>query len=486
MYVIGLDVGTTGVKAIVCDKDGKVYGTGYKEYGIEAKGNNIVEQNADDWTASAVVAITQAVKKVDRKKVVAMSLSTQGASMLAVDKNFRPLCNVITWMDHRAGEQAEYIRNTLGAENCYRKAGWRLSSSIDAPKILWLKQNEPDIFNNAANFVSTLEYLNYFLTGNNVSDPTNSAIRGLVDINKGEWDEDMLNTLGITAQQLPTLMPTGAKVGTLTEAAAKALGLPESVAVYNGAHDQYCASLGSGAVANGDMLLATGTTWVVFAVADKLMYTENHIAPGIHPVKGLYGAMASLVSAGSALKWIKGIIGESYADIDAGAAIRRQSAKNILFAPFVAGTGFPHTEKIDACVAGFTINNDKYDLALALMEGVAFEARTVLEEFAKNGTSIERLYMAGRAAYSDVWRGIVRDITGCEVFLTETEDTGCMGAAAIAAAGCGMYDDLYSAVRGMVRLSRSEKADPEQHAFYNEKYARYQKHIEMLSKQESK
>ena len=117
------------------------------------------------------------------------------------------------------------------------------------------------------------------------------------------------------------------------------------------------------------------------------------------------------------------------------------------------------------------------------MEGVAFEARTVLEEFAKNDISIERLYMAGRAAYSDVWRGIVRDITGCEVFLTETEDTGCMGAAAIAAAGCGMYDDLYSAVRGMVRLSKSEKADPAQHEFYNEKYARYKKQIELLSKQ---
>lgn len=482
MYVIGLDVGTTGVKAIVCDKDGKVYGTGYKEYGIHAKGNGIVEQNADDWTASAVVAITQAVKKCDKKNIVAISLSTQGASMLAVDGNFRPLCNVITWMDTRAEEQSNYLKETLGAENIYRKAGWRMDASIDAPKILWLKQNEPDVFNNAASFVSTLEYLNYFLTGNNVSDPTNSAIRGLVDINESKWDKPMLEALGITQAQLPTLLPTGAKVGNLTEAAAKALGLPQSVTVYNGAHDQYCASLGSGAVANGDMLLATGTTWVVFAVADKLLYTENHIAPGIHPVKGLYGAMASLVSAGSALKWIKGVIGESYADIDAGAAIRRESAKDILFAPFVAGAGFPHTEKLNACVSGFTINNDKYDLALALMEGVAFEARTVLEEFAKNGTSIERLYMAGRAAYSDVWRGIVRDITGCEVFLTETEDTGCMGAAAIAAAGCGMYEDLYSAVRGMVRLSKSEKADPEQHSFYNDKYARYLEQIEKLSK----
>lgn len=483
MYVIGLDVGTTGVKAIVCDKDGKVYGTGYKEYGIQALGNDMVEQNADDWTASAVVAINQAIETCDGKKVVAISLSTQGASMLAVDNNFRPLCNVITWMDHRSAKQAEYLKDTLGAENIYHKAGWRMGASIDAPKILWLKENEPGVFNNAASFVSTLEYLNYFLTGNNVSDPTNSAIRGLVDINEGKWDKPMLDALGITEEQLPTLLPTGAKVGNLTEAAAKALGLTTDVVVYNGAHDQYCASLGSGAVASGDMLLATGTTWVVFAVTEKLLYTENHIAPGIHPVEGLYGAMASLVSAGSALKWIKGVIGESYADIDANAAIRRESAKDILFAPFVAGAGFPHNEKLNACVTGFTINNDKYDLALALMEGVAFEARTVLEEFAKNGTSIERLYMAGRAAYSDVWRGIVRDITGCEVFLTETEDTGCMGAAAIAAAGCGMYDDLYSAVRGMVRLSKSEKADPEQHEFYNEKYVRYQKHIKMLSQQ---
>lgn len=477
MYIIGLDIGTTGVKAIVCDKYGKIYGAGYNEYGIMPLGNGMVEQNADDWTASAVIAITDACKNVDKSKVVGISLSTQGASMTAVDKNFKPLRNVITWMDTRSKNQSQYLINTLGGENIYHKAGWRMDESIDAPKILWLKENEPDTFNNAANFVSTLEYVNYFLTGRNASDPTNSAIRGMMDINTGKWDADMLSALGITKSQLPELVPTGSVVGTLTEDAANKLGLSTSVKVYNGAHDQYCASLGSGAVANGDMLLATGTTWVVLAITDKLLYTDNHIAPGIHPVSGLYGAMASLVSAGSAFKWFKNIIGENYKDIDKNAATRQDEAKNILFAPFVAGAGFPHNNSLPACVSGFDINHDKYHLALALMEGVAFESRTVLEEFARNGANIERLYMAGRAAQSDVWRGIVRDITGCEIFLTETEDTGCMGAAAIAATGAGMYDTLYDAVRGMVRLSKSETADPDRHEFYNEKYARYSEQI---------
>ena len=400
--------------------------------------------------------------------------------MLAVDKNFRPLCNVITWMDTRSKKETEHLINKLGGENIYHKAGWRMDESIDAPKILWLKNNAPDIYNNACSFVSTLEYMNYFLTAKNVSDPTNSAIRGLMDINTGTWDGDMLNALGISPQRLPELMPTGALIGTLTKETAQALGLTESVRVYNGAHDQYCASLGSGAVANGDMLLATGTTWVVLAITDKLLYTESHIAPGIHPVKGLYGAMASLVSAGSALKWFKGIIGESYAEIDKNAALRRDSAENVYFAPFVAGAGFPHSgQELKACVSGFNITNDKYDMALALMEGVAFEARTVLAEYAKHGANVERLYMAGRAAQSDVWRGLVRDITGCEIYLTETEDTCCMGAAAIAAAGCGMYENLFDAVKGMAGLSKSEKPDEEQRQFYDKKYQRY---LELLNK----
>ena len=177
------------------------------------------------------------------------------------------------------------------------------------------------------------------LTGRKVIDPTNAAIRQLFNIETGDWDDELLSAAGVTRERLPEVLPVGALVGNLTEEAAKALNLSTNVKVYNGAHDQYCASLGSGAVEVGDMLLATGTTWVVLGITPDLLYTDSHISPGIHPA-GAYGAMASIVSAGSALNWYKkNIIGDSFKVIDEEAVKRRDEAKDLFVLPYVCGAG---------------------------------------------------------------------------------------------------------------------------------------------------
>ena len=486
MLFLGIDAGTTGTKALVLDAQGRTLGKGYQEYELFPSAGGRVEQRAEDWWNAVVYAVSPAVSYLSseqKKKIVSLSLSTQGASMLAVDKDFVPLGPVITWMDNRASKEADWLEQQVGGETIYRKSGWGLGPDFDAAKILWINRNQPDVFKKAASFVSTLEYLNYHLTGENVIDPTNAAIRQMMDISTGKWDSQILDAIGIQENRLPKILPTGAFVGKLTVQAAEVLGLSEQVKVYNGAHDQYCAALGCGAVKQGDALLSTGTTWVLLGVLNRLLYTPSHLAPGIHPVNGLYGAMGSLVSAGCALKWYKSLVSEEYKQIDQEAFQRRESAKGLLFYPYVAGAGFPHDRserELYGTLFGMQLLHDRYDIALALMEGVAFEARMALEEMGSAGMPMKTLLMLGGAAKSLLWSRITGAVTGCEIRRTKESEACCMGSAMLAAVGAGAFPDYISAVSSMVSYLAPLPSEPEAQLFYEEKYQRYCKNYPLV------
>jgi len=484
MLIIGLDVGTTGTKAVVIDEEGRILGRGFREYKLSAEAGGVVTQNAEDWWEAAVSAIRTATNDLpDKSAIRGIGLSTQGASMLAVDDKGQPLCPVITWMDSRSSAQAKALAEKSGAETVYRKTGWRGSPGCDAAKIAWIKENQPELFSVAACFVSTLEFINFRLTGRYVIDPSNASIRQMYNINTNEWDGEILSALGITADKLPLVQPTGSLVGRLTPDAAAMLGLSSDVPVFNGAHDQYCASIGCGAVKAGDMLLATGTTWVILGVTDKLLFTDSHIACGIHPVKGKYGALASLVSAGSALNWYKALIDDSFSRIDENAAERAHSAKGLMFYPYLAGAGFPHNNPdMRGTLAGLSLHHDRYDIARALMEGVAFEAKQTLEEFFAQGLDIRRLIMTGGAAKSRLWSEIVGYVTGCEIFRAKEAEACSVGAAMIAAVGLNLFSGYEECASRMARPEPLSLPDPDMRAFYEEKYARYRERLALIMK----
>lgn len=474
MLVIGLDVGTTGTKALVVDELGNVKSSAYREYELRGDGDRVT-QNADDWWDAVKYTVKSAVEAA-HGEISAISLSTQGASMLATDSDGNPLCDVMTWMDARAVKEVEFLDDAVGTERIYEKCGWPLSPAGDAAKILWLKNNMPEVFESAAMFPSTIEFINKKLTGRFVADPTNAAIRQLFNIKEGRYDREILEAVGIGEEKLPEVAPVSSFVGTLTPDAAKALGLTADVKVFCGAHDQYCASLGAGACDAGDMLLATGTAWVILGITNELLYTDNHICPGIHPASGRYGAMASLVSAGSALKWYKNLIDGDFKTMDREASSRRESAKDVFVLPYVAGAGFPHNlPDAGAAIYGARIGTDKYDIALAVMEGVAFEARSVLEKFAERGMKIDRLMMTGGAARSDLWASIVGAVTGCEIIRPAESETCCIGAAECALVGIGVYRNFDECRKVVVKSDSLGKCDPEAVDFYNKKYSVYTK-----------
>ena len=474
MLYLGLDVGTTGAKAAVIDRAGRVLSRGYREYELSFPGEGRVEQNAGDWFTASTAACREALALLpDPGEVAALSLSTQGASMLPVNGRGEPLCAALTWMDTRASTEAKELSDALGAEEIYHKSGWRPGPDLDAAKILWLRRNEPALFRDAASFVSTLEFMTKRLTGRFVSDPTNTAIRQLYDIRSGAYDPAILSFIGLSPERLPEVLPVGTPLGALSPAAAEAFGLSPGVRVYNGAHDQYCAALGVGAVNEGDLLLATGTAWVVLGVTGRPLFTPSHLAPGIHPVKGLWGAIASLASAGSVLKWYKRVVGDDFSVMDREAEARRDSSRELFFFPYLAGAGFPHGKpEMKGTLTGLDLRHDKYDIARALMEGVGFETALVLEEFRKAGVEIRRMTMSGGASRSRFWCELLGYITGCEILVSREPDAAAVGAAMIAAVGEGAFSDYADARKAAVTRPL---ALPDQTLFeyYAEKAARY-------------
>ncbi len=479
MYFIGTDVGTTGTKTVITDEAGRVCGKGYFEYELHAHHGGRVEQDAYDWWKAVVYSVRRAASALPQgAEICAMSLSAQGGSTLAVDEDFTPISPAYTWMDERASEESAAIERECG-DYVYNTSGWRCDPCFDPPKMRWIAAHEPELLRRAHQFVSTVEFVNHMLTGRSVTDPSCAAMRQLINVRTSDWDDKLLDLAGLTRDRLPECLPSGSFIGNLTDKAAEELGLSRNVSVYNGAHDQYCASIGSGALSPGDMLLSTGTTWVVLAVSDKPVFTESKLAPGIHPVSGLYGNIASLNSAGSALKWLSRLIGDNdFAHIDSEAALRMRSAENILFYPYYAGAGFPHCDPaVKAACIGMELMHDKYDIARALMEGVAFETRCVLEEISKYGAASSSLRMVGGAAKSSLWPYITSNVTDLELMIPEEKDTCCIGAAIIAAVGCGYYSDYRTAASEMVRYSQTVTPDREVAEFYDNKYSRYKKLI---------
>jgi sugar (pentulose or hexulose) kinase len=477
MYVLGIDVGTTGTKSAVIDMQGNIVGMGYQGYNLYPAIGGVVEQDANDWWEAVVYSVREATAGLpDKSSIAAIALSTQGASMVPVDSRFEPMCPVLTWMDTRATAEAKAMAEQLGPDYLYRTSGFDAGAELDAAKILWMRNNRREIFAKANSFVSTIEFVNYKLTGHNVSDPTNSAIRQLIDIRTHGYDDEILSAIGIGEDRLPKVEETGSQIGKITTEAAAALGLEPTVQVFNGAHDQYCAALGCGATAANTSLLSTGTSWVLLAVTDKLVYTDSRVHPGIHPVKGLYGALASLGAVGRSLQWIRdNLSSDDYDAINAQAAGRRDSAKNLFAFPFFAGAGFPHNDVgTHAALFGLELRHDRYDIARAMMEGVVFETRTALVELARNGCDVNKLRIMGGASKSLVWRKLIADITGCETTFLKEPEACCMGAGIIASVGIGAYGSYQEAAAQMVKVEQASKIDEEDAAFYSEKYSVYQ------------
>jgi sugar (pentulose or hexulose) kinase len=478
MYVIGVDIGTTGTKAVVLDAKGTVIGYGWQGYQLYREGNHI-EQEADDWWNACIAAVRQAVSSRYAQDVRAISLSTQGASMAAFDGKDRPIGRAITWMDGRAQDEADILASVLGDDTIYRTTGWRMAPWCDAAKIRYMKDHKK--YKEAKKYLSTLEFINLKLTGKAVIDPTNAAIRELFNINTGAWDKNILDAVGITEAELPAILNAGQPLGALTPAAAEELGLSAAVKVYNGAHDQYCASLGCGAVHPGDMLISTGTAWVIMGISEKPIYSITFISPTPHPAPGLYGNMVSLGGVGSSYQWIgdKFFPGQALSQIDENIFSEKNSAavltKNagLFFIPWLSGATYPFWNSLArGGFIGMDFTTDPCDMALAVMESAAFSLKNAIDDFKENGFNPSVIKIMGGAVKSKLWMDILAAVIDIPIYKMRITDSCALGAAFIAACGEGWYGD-YAEAAGATVTSEAIRGSVLDKNLYGKKFRRY-------------
>lgn len=450
-YLLGIDVGTTGTKCILLRDDGSIAAHAYAPLHLQAPAIGRSEQRAQDWWASLVHTVRETLAAAGVQaapQVRAICLSTQGGTMLPADRQGNPLGPAVVWNDTRCAQQQADLVRQLGPDYMYRVTGWPLMPGLNALQIAWLRQNQPDIFKKAAYFFSVADYLAYQMTGRAVVDLSNAGINQLLNIHTLSYDEKILDFAGIDAARLAVLVPSGQPVGHLTQAAAQALGLSADVLLVAGAHDQYAACLGAGMTSPGDILIGSGTAWVVTALQSKPDLSKG-FAQSLAAAPGQWGSLVALSSGGVCLDWLmlqvlanQGTAAKvDYEQLNEQVTKSAPTAGGLMFFPYFTGAFPLPLDGMRATFAGLDLSHGRYDLARAVMEGVGYHIAWVLEYFRSAG-NCGKLILSGGATKSPVWRQMIADMANMPVYVPQQADLPCVGAAILAGTGSGLFASI--------------------------------------------
>jgi len=480
--LLGLDVGTTATKALLFDLQGSVVASAVRPYPLLTPRPGWVEQDPEDlWRAVVYVThgVLAQIKPTDT--IIALSQASQGGTTIPVDAAGCPMYHAISWMDTRGIDEAARIRDLLGAETVRTTTGWPLATTLPLQHIAWLRANRPTVFAGAHRFLFVNDFITARLTHEHVMNPSDATMTQLFNISSGTWDEGLLAATAIRRENLSPVQPSGTPVARLNPEASADLGLPADVLVVNGAHDQYCAAVATGATGPGKMLLSGGTAWVLLVVPRDLQRgLDSGMAISCHAVPGRWGAIRSLGGVGTSFEWLITQIyshgnevnrASLYATVNAAAARVPPGANDLCFIPLAGG----HTgNALDR--GGFvdmTISHTRDTMARAVMEGIAFELRWAIEEIQGGSIAVDELTMVGGAAESPLWPQIVADVTGLPVVVPAERQAAARGAAILAGVGAGVFADAaagFAAFRGAE--TRLEPQVPVTR-IYNAAYAHY-------------
>ncbi|MGB3483493.1 MAG: FGGY family carbohydrate kinase [Mycobacterium sp.] len=477
--LLGIDVGTTGTKTMLLRSDGSVVAEAYSGYGVARPRPLIVEQDAEAWWQSVVQTVRSCLSAVDSGRVRAMSVSAQGGTLVAVDDRGAPLAPARSWLDRRAGDQVDRLADRFGHTPFFERTGWRLFGAYNCVQLLDLRQHDHDLFTSAAAFLGTADFLNLRLTGHRVSDLNSAGITQLTNAAAGDWDGDILDFIGVPESKLPELRSPGSLLGTLTPDAAAPLGLDTDVAVIAGGHDQYCAALGAGMTEPGDVLVSTGTAWVVLGItASPIPDPNQNFGFGPHVVDGVWGEFGSLRNGGVCLDWARALMStdtatDDYATVQRLASTVAPGAEGLRFFPHFDGTNTPTwDDRAKGTAVGLELRHGKAEFYRAVMEGVCFELRRVLDGYQAFGPEISRLTVLGGAANSPLWTGIIADVLGRPVEVSQVPHSACVGAVILAGVGAGVWPDIASACAAAIPAGQTTQPSHNVHA-YQDLFARY-------------
>ena len=479
-YFLGIDVSTTAAKALLIDGRGSLIGVASLEYGYDIPHPLWSEQDPALWWEGTVQSIRSLMKKTGAEpgQVTGMGLTGQMHGLVLLDKYGEVLRPAILWNDQRTADQCDEIRARLGKDRLIRITGNDALTGFTAPKILWVQQQEPEIWRQTRHILLPKDYVRYRLTGDYAMDKADGSGTILFDLNQRDWSGEMLDALGIPPDYLPPTYEGTLVTGRLTSQAAQLLRLPEGIPVFAGGGDQAAGAVGTGAVEEGIVSLSLGTSGVVFASVDSpVIEQEGRLHAFCHAVPGKWHLMGVMLSAAGSLRWLRDTLapGISYDDLLGPAADVPTCSDGLLFLPYLTGERTPHPDPLArGAFVGLTVRHGLAHMTRAVLEGVAFGLRDSFELMKQAGLpEVSQVRVTGGGARSALWRQILVDVLGCELIVVNTSEGAAYGAALLAAVGTGAWPDVSTACRAVIKITGSTVPDAGRVELYNKVYELY-------------
>ncbi len=478
--LLGIDVSTTGVKALLVDESGAVVGDVTTLHDLSTPRPLWSEQNPHDWWNGAVRSVREALQQAGAsgEDVCAVGLTGQMHGLVLLDESGEVLRPAILWNDQRTGAQCEEITQRVGAQRLIDLTGNRALTGFTAPKILWVRENEPEVYARTAHILLPKDYVRYRLTGDYAVDKADGSGMILFDLKQRDWSPEVLAALEIPAEWLPKTYEGSEVTGVIGAEAAALTGLKAGTPVVGGGGDQAAQAMGVGVIQSGIVALTLGTSGVVFASTDApFVEKEGRLHAFCHALPNTWHLMGVMLSAAGSLRWYRDTLapGVSFDDLLAPAAGVPAGAEGLLFLPYLTGERTPHPDPLArGGFIGLTVRHTQAHMTRAVLEGVAFGLRDSMELVRSAGLGrIEQVRVSGGGAKSALWRQILADVMNAELVTVNTTEGAAFGAALLAGVGAGLWATPAQACAATIQVVSKTSPNPEAVAFYEQAYRQY-------------
>jgi len=486
-YFLGIDVSTTSSKALIMDGSGKVIAVGSSPHTLQTPRPLWSEQDPQEWWNAVCISIRSAIEKAGIKgeSITAIGLTGQMHGLVLLDDAGNVLRPAILWNDQRTQTQCDEIHRRIGKDRFIQITGNVALTGFTAPKILWVKENEPEIFDRAKHVLLPKDYIRFKLTGEYAMDKADGAGTVLFDLRKRNWSGEVLTALEIPQSWMPRTFEGTEITGTVTRQAADHTGLGIGIPVAAGGGDQAAGAVGMGAVEAGVVSLTVGTSGVVFATTPSaLIEPQGRLHAFCHAAPGMWHFMGVMLSAAGSLQWYRDTFApqSSFDDLVKEAEQIPAGSEGLQFLPYLSGERTPHPDPLArGAFIGLTLRHNQAHMTRAVLEGVSFGLKDSFTLIQNAGLgSITQVRASGGGTKSPLWRQILASVLNSDLLTVNTSEGGAYGAALLAAVGSGAWPDITSACQECVKITGSTLPDPGQVEIYQKAYSLYQSLYPML------
>lgn len=478
MYYIGIDLGTSSMKLLLMDGMGTIHNTVTKEYPLEFPQPGWSQQNPEDWRKALLEGVPELLRGFDASAVAGIGCGGQMHGLVVLDQNDEVIRPAILWNDGRTAKQVDYLNGVIGKDKLSQLTANIAFAGFTAPKLLWMKENEPENFSRISKIMLPKDYINYILTGVHACDYSDASGMLLLDVEHKCWSKEMLEICGVTEHQMPRLFESFAPIGTVKSVIAGMFGVPQGVVVCAGAGDNAAAAVGTGVVGEGGCNISLGTSGTVFISSEKFGVDDSNGLHAFAHADGGWHLMGCMLSAASCNKWLlEDILGTSdHATEQAAIAENKLGENHVFFLPYLMGERSPINDtNARGTFIGMTMDTTRADMVQAVMEGVAFAIRDSVEVARSLGIEINKSKICGGGAKSPLWKRIFANVLNCELEIPVSEQGPGMGGAMLAMVACGEYASVKACCEKLCDVADTLKPDPDLAAKYEARYQQFKK-----------